>query len=63
MIAGLISILDSEIILAIYGRAGYQYFYKQKLINSIDFIIFDQQNASWRVLGVRTCNERAWILH
>ncbi|KZT10239.1 uncharacterized protein LAESUDRAFT_809946 [Laetiporus sulphureus 93-53] len=44
-----INLQDSEIILAIYGRAGYQNFYKQKLINSINFIIFDQQTSSFRV--------------
>ncbi len=43
----------TEVILAIYGRAGYQNYYKRKLINSMSFVIFDEATASSRIEGVR----------
>ncbi|KZT10246.1 uncharacterized protein LAESUDRAFT_721581 [Laetiporus sulphureus 93-53] len=42
---------ESEMILAIYGRAGYQDVYKQKLVNRMSFVIFDQHTGDTRVLG------------
>lgn len=48
--AVVIDLKSTEIVLAVYGRAGYQDYYKRKMINSINFIIFDQETIT-RVAG------------
>lgn len=35
-----------------FGRAGLQTFYKRDMINSIGFVIFDEETATSRVVGV-----------
>ncbi|KZT00961.1 uncharacterized protein LAESUDRAFT_664963 [Laetiporus sulphureus 93-53] len=41
----------TEVILAIYGRAGYQNYHKCKLINSMSFVIFDKATATSHIEG------------
>jgi len=49
--AKVITLKPTEVIVAIYGRAGYQDYYKRKLINSISFVIFDEKSVTSRVEG------------
>ncbi|KAH9831521.1 uncharacterized protein C8Q71DRAFT_861552 [Rhodofomes roseus] len=41
----------NEIVLAVFGRAGYQTFYERKLVNSLGFVIYDQSTLAVRVEG------------
>ncbi|KAH9921863.1 uncharacterized protein B0H18DRAFT_1121164 [Fomitopsis serialis] len=50
--ATVVELQPSEILLAVFGRAGYQNSYKRKMVNSIGFVIFDQSSLAVRVEGV-----------
>jgi hypothetical protein len=39
-------------VISIFGRAGYQDYYKSKQINMIGFIIFDKSTCKMRTFGV-----------
>ena len=45
--------LDTEVLLAVFGRAGNQPFYKRDLVVSIGFVILDRSSLAVRVAGVR----------
>ncbi|KAJ3552012.1 hypothetical protein NM688_g4381 [Phlebia brevispora] len=40
-----------ENVISVFGRAGYQTYYKRNMVNSIGFVIFDQERATVRVVG------------
>ncbi|KZT67978.1 hypothetical protein DAEQUDRAFT_739061 [Daedalea quercina L-15889] len=46
-----VELKDTEVLLAVFGYAGYQNYYKRKMINSIGFIIFDQKSIAVRAAG------------
>jgi hypothetical protein len=41
-----------------FGRAGYQDYYKRKQINMIGFIIFDKSTCKTRTFGVSASSVR-----
>lgn len=43
---------DNEVLIGVFGRAGYQNYYKRKLVNSIGFIIFNKSTLAVRTAGV-----------
>ncbi|EPT05476.1 hypothetical protein FOMPIDRAFT_1094089, partial [Fomitopsis schrenkii] len=43
--------VDAEVLVGIFGRAGYNTSYKRKMILSIGFTIFDNETATVRVEG------------
>ena len=42
----------SEIVAAVFGRAGYQTYYARDMLNNIGFVIFDTVQESTRIAGV-----------
>jgi len=49
--ATVVELKPTEILLTVFGRAGYQDLYKRKLVDSIGFVIFDQTSLAVRVEG------------
>ena len=43
----------SEIVAAVFGRAGYQTYYARDMLNNIGFVIFDTIKESVRIAGVQ----------
>jgi hypothetical protein len=49
----LMPLVDLEVVTSVFGRAGYQDYYRRKMINSIGFAIFDRKTCTTRTIGVR----------
>ena len=43
----------NEILVAVFGRAGFQSYYSRNMINNIGFVIFDTVTESVRIAGVQ----------
>ncbi|KAF8626609.1 hypothetical protein AX17_006527 [Amanita inopinata Kibby_2008] len=49
--ANVIDLTATEIVMAVYGRAGYNSCYRRSMINQISFAIFDTELLSIRTVG------------
>ncbi|EIW56222.1 uncharacterized protein TRAVEDRAFT_86104, partial [Trametes versicolor FP-101664 SS1] len=41
----------TEILINVFGRAGYQSYYKREMVNNIGFVIFDTAKGTTRTVG------------
>ncbi|KAH9913697.1 uncharacterized protein BXZ73DRAFT_106876 [Epithele typhae] len=46
-----VAIGATEIVAAVFGRAGYQTYYEREMINNVGFVIFDTDKATTRIAG------------
>lgn len=45
-------LIATEILINVFGRAGYQSYYKREMVNNIGFVIFDTAKGTTRTVGV-----------